>query len=346
VRHVRMLGLCLVAVFAVGAYAVSSASALPEWGECVKVGSGGNYAGANCTKAEKAKPKGSGEYEWKKGAELPNVPFSGGSIEGGGVLYSQLWDCPSENEKEGYKILRRTRQNCEEQEYPAKSGEHSKYAKELGAEIECSSETNNGEASGKKSIVNVHATFKGCVLLGSIPCSNTPVEGEVKTELLKGQLGWISKSEKVVGVLLEPASGKHGLFAKFTCGFEGGGFVIGVGVGNKKEGAFYTSSGCSGVCEGTTPEEEKHGGYDGIISPIEPVNVMTNKYKQKFTINPTTDENIPSKLDGKHISLLESYTEYFEEGAECNGCSFLWGPSGEELTNENTATKVGEIKAG
>ena len=67
-RHVRMLGLCLVAVLAVGAYAVSSASALPEWGKC-EAKAGGNYKNSNCT--EKAKPKGSGSYEWKKGAELP-----------------------------------------------------------------------------------------------------------------------------------------------------------------------------------------------------------------------------------------------------------------------------------
>ncbi len=58
-----MLGLCLVAVLAVGAYAVSSASALPEWGKCeAKVG--GNYKDSNCT--EKAKPKGSGQLRMEE----------------------------------------------------------------------------------------------------------------------------------------------------------------------------------------------------------------------------------------------------------------------------------------
>jgi Peptidase A4 family len=53
VRHVRMLGLCLVAALALDAYAVSSASAL-KWGRCEDAKSGGKYTGPNCSKAEKA----------------------------------------------------------------------------------------------------------------------------------------------------------------------------------------------------------------------------------------------------------------------------------------------------
>ena len=61
-RHVRMLGLCLVAVFAVAAVAATSASALPEWGSA-KQRAGGKYSDSNCTK--KAKP-GTGTFELKK----------------------------------------------------------------------------------------------------------------------------------------------------------------------------------------------------------------------------------------------------------------------------------------
>ena len=65
-RHVRMLGLCLVAVFAVAAIAASSASALPEWGQC-EAKAGGKYSDRNCqTKAKKGK----GEYEWRKATEV------------------------------------------------------------------------------------------------------------------------------------------------------------------------------------------------------------------------------------------------------------------------------------
>ena len=59
-----MVGLSLVAVFAIAAIAATSASAL-EWGKC-EAKAGGNYTGPNCTKAEKAKPLGSGTFEWRK----------------------------------------------------------------------------------------------------------------------------------------------------------------------------------------------------------------------------------------------------------------------------------------
>jgi N-acetylneuraminic acid mutarotase len=38
-----MLGLCLVAAVAVAAIATTSASALPEWGQCFKKGAGGKF---------------------------------------------------------------------------------------------------------------------------------------------------------------------------------------------------------------------------------------------------------------------------------------------------------------
>ena len=88
-RHVRMLGLCLVAVLALGAYAVSSASALPEWGKC-EAKAGGKFSDANCT--AKAK-KGAGSFEWKKGATLKPVKFSGDNVGSGGVLATALHGC-------------------------------------------------------------------------------------------------------------------------------------------------------------------------------------------------------------------------------------------------------------
>ena len=65
-RHVRMLGLSLVAVFAICAYAVASASALPEFGKC-EAKAGGKYSNSNCT--VKAK-KGTGSYEWKSSTKF------------------------------------------------------------------------------------------------------------------------------------------------------------------------------------------------------------------------------------------------------------------------------------
>ncbi len=66
VKHIKLTGLCLIAVFAVAAIAAATASAAasPEWGQCVpKVK--GKYTNANCT------TKGKGEYEWVKGTSIP-----------------------------------------------------------------------------------------------------------------------------------------------------------------------------------------------------------------------------------------------------------------------------------
>ncbi len=307
-RHVRMLGLCLVAVLAVAALASSSASALPEWGKC-EAKAGGKYSDSNCqTKAK----KGSGTFEFIKGKNLKNVPFSGENVGSGGVLTSQLYLCSG---PESVQEKRIPHSKCE-----AEGGEVTPF---LEAAIECESEHNTGEASGSKGITNVSVKFRGCKLFGSAPCSNGPEEGEIQVNPLKGELGYINKAEKKVGVVLEPKT-KKGEFARFNCA---GILSTVVGVGNTKEGAAYSP--------------ENHGGYDEIISPITPVNQTTSTYEQVYTVNPETFENIPSKLEGKHISLLEAYTY----NSELPSHTTLWAPSGEEITNVNTATEEGMIKA-
>jgi hypothetical protein len=337
VRHVRMLGLCLVAALAVCAYAVSSASALPEWGKCENVGSGGNYKNSNCT--EKAKPKGSGSYEWKKGSELAPVPFTGQNVGSGGVLYSEFAECLGETYEEYYHEARYTRQACEGKNPPKSYRHHEGYPY-----IECTEENSSGAASGKNEVTGVHVTFKGCKALGALPCENAGPE-EIQTSELKGKLGYISKPNKEVGVLLEPVK-KHGAFAEFTC--PGLPLSVVVGVGNKKEGAAHTSSGCDQECRGATPEEEKHGGYDGVISPITPVNQMTSTYTQEYKVenvetNEACPENTPSHFERKHIDLLENAPEITESGI--GPIKFQWGCAGEEITNVNTPAEPGEIKA-
>ncbi len=173
---------------------------------------------------------------------------------------------------------------------------------------------------------------------GAIPCaSEGKAEGEIVTNPLKGELGYINKAGKQVGVLLEPAK-TRGTFAQFECpGFS---ILTVVGVGSKKEGAEFTSSGCFGVpCPGATPEEEKHGGYDGIISPITPVNEMTSKYTQVYTEESEYPfRNLPSKFERKHTDVLEDYIEV-------EGDSSSWSSAGEVITNVNTSEEPSEIKA-
>ena len=76
VKHVKLFGLCLVAVFALGVVAVSAAQAEgPEWGRCVKLAKNkGKYKDANCTQLEGKtngkgvfKGKAKGDYEWVPG---------------------------------------------------------------------------------------------------------------------------------------------------------------------------------------------------------------------------------------------------------------------------------------
>ena len=305
-KHVRMLGLCLVAAIAVVAIAATSASALPEWGRC-EAKAGGKYSDSNCTKKAKT---GTGTFEFKKGKELAPVKFTGENVGSGGVLTSTLEQCGP--------FKRIPRSQCE-------GGEGS--IERLEASIECESEHNTGETFSTNQVRNIAVKFHGCKLFGSVPCANGPNEGEIAVNPLKGRLGYINKAEKKVGVLLEPAKA-HGEFAKFTCtGAGGGGLGVVVGVGNAKEGSFY--------------KPEKTGGFDGIISPITPVNAMTSKFTQAFSTNAATHENIPSKFEGKHIELLESYDFSVEEP----GVSSLWAAAAEEITNENTEAEEGEIKA-
>jgi hypothetical protein len=333
VRHVRMLGLCLVAALALGAYAVSSASAL-EWGKCEFAGPGHNYTGPNCTKSEKAKPKGSGEYEWRKATEVaekrvaeeksPGVPFTGASPEGaGGVLTTGLAVC-SEGE---YAKMRVGRQKC------AEGGGHYENPKAT-VKIKCLDENAVGTTEGKNKVAGVQVTFTGCEFIGPCTGIHGEAEGEIKTNILKGKLGWLNKSAKEVGVVLEPA-GKPKAFAEFEC-LKGVQHIT-VAQGNKKEGAWYTSSGCYGICEGTTPEEEKHGGYDRIISPITPVNEMTETFTQVYTVN-EEGRNEPEKLEGKPLYQLEDFIE-------TSLGTTVWENAGEEITNVNTPEEAGEIKA-
>jgi hypothetical protein len=349
VRHVRMLGLCLVAVFAVGAYLTSSAMAGPQWVQCKaasELEEAGfpfeakqvKYVNKDCT--EKS-PKEARAYVLLKapevenlrlnylGKETANVPFSGGSVGGGGLLSAELWAC----EGGTYNETRLPRHYCAEGGGELVGGN----GPESDITVECEAETNTGEAEGKNKIANVHATFSGCKAFGFLVCtSKGKAEGEVETNTLVGKLGYINKASKEVGVLLQPAV-KKGLFADFICG---PGTETKVGVGNKKEGTRYT--GPNGETEGG---EEKHGGYDGIISPITPVNEMTPTFEQQFAVSYEFPmQNIPTKLEGKHIDVLEATVAGLNEEGE-EEFDFMWSGAGEELTNVNTPEEAGEIKA-
>jgi hypothetical protein len=321
-RHIRMVGLALVAVFATAAVAATSASAsLPEFGECVVQGKHeGKYTNAGCTtKAKKVNEKFTGEFEWRKATEIAEKTIAGDS--GPGVLKTVLTICQSaENLKE-----------CREGETK----------EELAVSVECSAQENAGEITGTKELKNVVVKFTGCLLFGSAVCQNSIEAGEIKVNPLRGKLGFINKTAtpRQVGVLLEPAT-KGGEFAKFNCAE-----FLETHVGAAKETEF--------------PFYPPKGGGDGIISPVTPVNTMTEAFTQTYTVS-EKDENIPSKFEGTQpLKVLEDWIENAREVSRRS----KWSPAGEELTNTEAdctasgfnrpecihrlpgGTKPGEIKA-
>jgi hypothetical protein len=299
-----MVGLCLVAVFAIASIAATSASALPEFGKCNEK-AGGKYSDSNCT--TKASLKSPGTHEWEKENSTWNINqrsfnnnFSQSWTEGVAVLSANYMFCyPSARPHE-----------------PCLPGDEEKSP--LGpTKVECKGVRDNGEMvpTNAKKVQNIHVKFEHCVLLGSAPCGNGGPEGQITTNILKGELGYIKKAApKEVGVLLEPAA-KKGLFAAFNCA----GFIeVSVGGATEAEGPAYPPK----------------GGGDGIISPITPINTVGSEVTQVYTYNEETNENIPNKFEGKSLKALESYT-WFSENPKFGS---RWVKAGESVTVQNHET--------
>lgn len=311
-RHIKIIGLCLAAVFAIAALTASAASAKkPEWGQCFAQ-AGGKYLDAGCQEKGKG-----GSFEWRKGTEVAKKGFTGKG--GAGILLADApLNCGFVNPEEEPCVNGETGKESKE----AATARQEEHEGKVGpANVECKHEEATGEASGKNGVANVHVTFTGCQALGSIPCSNTANAEEIQTTPLKGELGYINKEAHEVGVLLTPVT-KKGLFAKFECTI-GITFEVGIPQGKLQGKAYY---------------EPKNGG-DAVISPITPVNQMSSSFTQVYSIN-SNFENTPSKFEGKKLSVLET-TAFNTEKPFIRG---LWGAAGEEITNVNTPEEPVEIK--
>ena len=93
--------------------------------------------------------------------------------------------------------------------------------------IKCKSHTGKGEVEnefGGGAALNGTALYKGCEAVGkSLECASTgKLTGEIETEPLKGELGWISKTANAgkgeAGVLFTAAKGAGKPLAVFNCG--------------------------------------------------------------------------------------------------------------------------------
>ena len=306
-RNVRILGLCLVAAFVIAAVEATGASATnPEFGQCYAKPGGGNYADAGCTKP---KPFGKGTFEWRTMAEITaNKSFrENESVTHKGVLNANYISCSGRIRRAG---------SC------ASHGEKDEKSGPLP--VECQNEFHRGLISGSKEVAHVGVAFEHCAVLGSAPCANTPTE-EIQTNPLKGNLEYIKRAPKEVGLLLTPEKAPEA-FAQFNCL---GVISVVVGEGNAVEGTAYKEAN----------GEENKGGNDGLIAPIAPINMMVTNLVQTYTFNAKL-ENVPSKFVGGQRESLETYEYSPFESAE----SSEWSKAGQEVTAESQQEDGEEIE--
>jgi hypothetical protein len=252
-RRIKMMGLCLVAVCALAAVAVSSASAaLPEFKVCVKaekVGKAynGKYADKECSVAE---PKGEGKYELKGWEAAKKFGVKGKN--GVSTLDSYI----PENEAE-----------------PWKGGT-------VAGVVSCKSGKSEGEITGPKT-TSITVEFKTCTSEGHKCTSPGQKAGVIKTRPLIATLGYINKAEKTVGSDVEAAD--HGASAEFSCEvleIQTVGSVIGVNSGDvnkiSNEGTQtfkVNSKGGQEVVFGEFPENPTTGSAHFLLSHITPPGV-------------------------------------------------------------------------
>ena len=242
-RHVRMLGLCLVAVCAIAAVAATSASAgLPELGQCYAK-AGGKYANSNCT--NKA-AKGAGAFEWRKRAQVTESKHFTGA--GGARRPAAAATKPAcAGTRTQLQCMRRTE---------SKKKKHRCSKRRSNAKRE----TATGEESGTKEVNERRRQIRRlqAVRVGAV----LERASKAKSTSTRSRASWATSTnpQRKSACQLEPAA-KKGEFAKFVCA----GFittVVGVD-GNTK-----------------TEAEPAYAGTrwrDGIISPITPVNQMTHE---------------------------------------------------------------------
>lgn len=306
-KHLKLMGLCLVAIIVIAAAAATSAFAKePEWGQCYKK-AGGKYSDGNC--ATKSK----GEYEWRKGTEVEAKKIT---VAGGALAVRQVLHSCYKGEEE-----KRTGKCVEE-------GGHE--GAPLAMSYECTSVSGTGELSEPDLVKNVHLIYKECLVAGFLSCRSEGAEpDEIRTNALEGELGYIDKDAHDVGLSLTPES-EGGTFAEIDC--EGLWYVI--GEAKKKEASrFYGKK-----TETVVPYYKPSGGGDSIISTIGNVDEMTNQFSQTYTTD-SEDESIPNKFEGKKLDVLEEYF-WNQEGFEGT-----WSPVGiEGVAVDTVAGEPVEIK--
>jgi hypothetical protein len=178
--RLKIMGLCLVAVFAMAAVVSASASAAePAFYECAKLTAKpftGKYTDKKCSKeaspGEIAEGK-KNKYELQEGIGAKGKAFKG------------------------------------------KGGKATLHTPAVGGVVECKSFKDEGHIATPTTENKVVSTFTSCTSLGKKCTSPGAKAGSIVTKNLAGELGYINKAKKEVGVLLKPESGT--VLAEFNC---------------------------------------------------------------------------------------------------------------------------------
>jgi type 1 fimbria pilin len=174
------MGLCLVAIFAMGALtAVSASAAEPEWAECAKA-----------PKVGKTTP--TGEFSDKN----CSLGVGGGKY----LLKSGIGKGKKFKGKGGVSILHNK----------GPFGDN---------KVECQMSSDEGNIEAPNIEKEIKVTFKKCTGLGH-PCTSAGAKsGEIKAGPYKGELGYIKNNEegKIVGVDLNNETTPGGVMAEFSC---------------------------------------------------------------------------------------------------------------------------------
>jgi hypothetical protein len=192
-KRMRILGLALVAVFALAAVVASGASASPTWTECAKTvkNAEGHYTGTytdklctvEATEAEKAEGK-HNKYELKEGLGKKGAtkPFK---VKGGAATL--------------HVIIPATGKGA----FPG--GAH--------VEVKCTSFKGSGLPALPNKVKEVVSEFKGCTVLAA-PCQSGSKKGTITTNSLSGEMIDIEGGSGVGTELQGEASP---VLANFTC---------------------------------------------------------------------------------------------------------------------------------
>jgi hypothetical protein len=195
-RRIKIMGLCLVAVFAVSAMGVSAAQA-GEYGVCKVIPETavhpdeGKWEDKNCTKAAVLPYSEAvghdGDYEWYPGTGALTEP----GLKGFGPNVASTYF--SYKSTTGTAVL----------STPA-----------LGGKVTCTKSTDVGAITGPTTDTDT-VTFIGCETEGKKCQSAGQAAGKIKTNLLKTDL--IDEPGPVVKVRFESSTGPTGYQAEFEC---------------------------------------------------------------------------------------------------------------------------------